>query len=136
MLRSGRGHRDDFGPLRVGINDDEEHLPVERSREVHVHSLPGGVWPYPWVQWSSWRSDLQGLTHGTGLCEVFNVAVQPTPPKIAPGNRLHPSDSGVVFVEGLQYLGLPLFRDENTNSPQKTTALRPNFVLSCLVRFQ
>ena len=39
LLSGGRIHLQDFGPLAVGVNDDEPHVRQEGSREVDVDPL-------------------------------------------------------------------------------------------------
>ena len=40
LLGGGRIHLQDFGPLAVGVDDDEPHVRQEGSREVDVDPLP------------------------------------------------------------------------------------------------
>ena len=50
LLGGCRIHLQDFGPLAVGVNDNEPHVRQEGSSEVDVDPLSWASRPFPWMQ--------------------------------------------------------------------------------------
>ena len=86
----------------MSVNSLEEHVSHEWSCVVHMYTLPWGVGPDPWVQWSSWRVRLDGLAGFTGLSEVLYFFVEAVPPKVTACCSLHSRYAGVCLVKCLE----------------------------------
>ena len=123
LLGGGRIHLQDFGPLAVGVNDDEPHVRQEGSSEVDVDRLPWASRPFPWMQWLFRRlvTMLLAVTApgDTGLSG--DVVVNIPPPHIAASEFLRAHNTAVRTVKLVQDILLQAGWNDDACTPQKTS---------------
>ena len=123
LLGGGRIHLQDFGPLAVGVNDDEPHVRQEGSREVDVDPLPWASRPFPWMQRRFGRlvTMLLAVTArgDTGLDVVVNLR----PPHIAASEFLRAHNAAVRTVKLVQDIPLQAGWNDDACTPQKTSLM-------------
>ena len=82
-------HRNNFGPFRASVNNQQEHAVHEWAGEIDVYTLPWACRPFPWMQWRAGRLPLMQLTSTAGGDSRFDVTVYSWPPYIAAGGWFH-----------------------------------------------
>ena len=71
-----------------------------------------------------WLLLLHGLTSGTGLHHLLNVAVNLRPPDVAAGQHLHLRGSWVTLVQLCQHCFLETARYDDSAAPKYTAIVQ------------
>ena len=125
LLGGGQIHRQDFGPLAVGVNDDEPHVRQEGSSEVDVDPLPWASRPFPRIRMQRRFGRLVTMLlavtarEDTGLDVVVNLR----PPHIAASEFLRAYITAVRTVKLVQDIPLQAGWNDDACTPQKTSLM-------------
>ena len=101
LICSGRGCRENLGPLQMGVYHHEEVHTVLLCI-IHVHTLPNSHRPLSWNQGCSRRLFPSRLTRCTILHDRLNCLVETGPPHVTPSQRFHTANTWVISVKVFQ----------------------------------
>ena len=128
LLWGGSTHFDHLRPLRVPVDENQKHFPLEWPSKVHVNSLPGARRPEPGMKWCNSRLAFHCLATDTWLSYLLQLLVYLWPPRVASRNGFHPDNTRVFSVQLLQHLVLQLW--DNSYSPHHTRSFNGQFMAS------
>lgn len=52
LMHRSRSHSDNYRPLRISVNTNQEQRTLERTSIIDMDYLKYSGWPLPWLKWS------------------------------------------------------------------------------------